>query len=108
LSRKRNSKATACRPVATCDGFFYRNQKVSGYRRGQTPPWKSLLYLSNIAAEVTCGKPPRQACVAEKILHRDKLFEKPPIGKWRIHLGSHLDEVLGDGTGVTVCAFRPA
>ena len=83
---------------ATCDGFFYRNQKVAVIGGGNTAV-EEALYLANIASEVTLVHR-RQQFRAEKIL-MDKLMEKVNSGKIRLELDSVLDEVLGDDSGVT-------
>jgi len=83
---------------ATCDGFFYRNQKVAVIGGGNTAV-EEALYLANIASEVTLVHR-RQQFRAEKIL-MDKLMEKVDSGKIRLELDSVLDEVLGDDSGVT-------
>ena len=83
---------------ATCDGFFYRNQKVAVIGGGNTAV-EEALYMANIASEVTVVHR-RQQFRAEKILV-DKLMEKVGSGKVRLELDSVLDEVLGDDSGVT-------
>lgn len=83
---------------ATCDGFFYKKQKVAVIGGGNTAV-EEALYLSNIAAEVTLVHR-RDALRSEKIL-QDKLFEKEKNGNVTIAWDSVLDEVLGDDTGVT-------
>ena len=83
---------------ATCDGFFYRNQKVAVIGGGNTAV-EEALYLANIASEVTLVHR-RQQFRAEKILV-DKLMERVNSGKVRLELDSVLDEVLGDDSGVT-------
>lgn len=83
---------------ATCDGFFYRNQKVAVIGGGNTAV-EEALYLANIASEVTLVHR-RQQFRSEKILV-DKLMEKVDSGKVRLELDSVLDEVLGDDSGVT-------
>ena len=83
---------------ATCDGFFYRNQKVAVIGGGNTAV-EEALYLSNIASEVTLVHR-RDALRAEKIL-QDHLFEKEKNGNIKIAWNHVLDEVLGDATGVT-------
>ena len=83
---------------ATCDGFFYKAQKVAVIGGGNTAV-EEALYLSNIAAEVTLVHR-RDALRSEKIL-QDKLFEKAKNGNVIIEWDSVLDEVLGDDTGVT-------
>ena len=88
---------------ATCDGFFYRNQKVAVIGGGNTAV-EEALYLANIASEVTLVHR-RQQFRAEKIL-MDKLMEKVASGKIRLELDSVLDEVLGDDSGVTGIRVR--
>jgi thioredoxin reductase (NADPH) len=83
---------------ATCDGFFYKNQKVAVIGGGNTAV-EEALYLANIASEVTLVHR-RDALRSEKIL-QDKLFEKEKNGNVTIAWDSVLDEVLGDDTGVT-------
>jgi thioredoxin reductase (NADPH) len=83
---------------ATCDGFFYRNQKVAVIGGGNTAV-EEALYLSNIAAEVTLVHR-RDALRAEKILQQ-QLFDKAEHGNVRLAWNHVLDEVLGDNTGVT-------
>lgn len=88
---------------ATCDGFFYRKQKVAVIGGGNTAV-EEALYLSNIAEEVTLVHR-RDKLRAEKIL-QDKLFEKEKNGNVRIIWDHTLDEVLGDETGVTGMRIR--
>lgn len=83
---------------ATCDGFFYKGQKVAVIGGGNTAV-EEALYLSNIAAEVTLVHR-RDELRAEKIL-QDKLFEKEKNGNVNIIWDHVLDEVLGDDNGVT-------
>lgn len=83
---------------ATCDGFFYKGQKVAVIGGGNTAV-EEALYLSNIAAEVTLVHR-RDSLRSEKIL-QDKLFEKAKNGNVNIVWDSVLDEVLGDDSGVT-------
>ncbi|MDO3382064.1 thioredoxin-disulfide reductase [Gilvimarinus algae] len=80
---------------ATCDGFFYRDQKVAVVGGGNTAV-EEALYLSNIASEVTLIHR-RDSLRSEKIL-QDKLFAKENI---KILWNHTLDEVLGDNSGVT-------
>jgi len=83
---------------ATCDGFFYRNQKVAVIGGGNTAV-EEALYLSNIASEVTLVHR-RDALRSEKIL-QDRLFEKEKNGNITIQWNHELEEVLGDDMGVT-------
>ena len=88
---------------ATCDGFFYRNQKVAVVGGGNTAI-EETLYLANIASEVTLVHR-RQQFRAEKIMV-DKLMEKVNSGNVRLELNATLDEVLGDDSGVTGIRLR--
>jgi len=83
---------------ATCDGFFYKGQKVAVIGGGNTAV-EEALYLSNIASHVTLIHR-RDALRSEKIL-QTQLFEKEKNGNISIEWNSQLDEVLGDDTGVT-------
>lgn len=83
---------------ATCDGFFYRNQKVAVVGGGNTAV-EEALYLSNIASEVTIIHR-RDQFSSEKILAKH-LMEKAENGNIKIEFNSELDEVLGDNMGVT-------
>ncbi|GAA5215146.1 thioredoxin-disulfide reductase [Corallincola platygyrae] len=83
---------------ATCDGFFYRNQKVAVVGGGNTAV-EEALYLSNIAAEVHLIHR-RDQFRSEKIL-TDRLMQKVEEGNIVLHLDRTLDEVLGDDMGVT-------
>ncbi|MFG0886211.1 thioredoxin-disulfide reductase [Vibrio sp. CJQ_6] len=83
---------------ATCDGFFYRNQKVAVVGGGNTAV-EEALYLSNIAAEVHLIHR-RDSFRAEKILI-NRLMDKVENGNIVLHTDRTLDEVLGDEMGVT-------
>lgn len=88
---------------ATCDGFFYRNQKVAVIGGGNTAV-EEALYLSHIASEVNVVHR-RDRFRSEKILS-DKLEQKAVNGNVRIHWNSVLEEVLGDDGGVTGMRIR--
>ncbi len=83
---------------ATCDGFFYRNQKVAVIGGGNTAV-EEALYLSNICSEVVLVHR-RDKLRAEKML-QDKLFDKEKNGNITIEWNQNLSEVLGDDSGVT-------
>lgn len=91
----RGKGVSAC---ATCDGFFYRNQKVAVVGGGNTAV-EEALFLSNIADHVTVIHR-RDKFRSEKILS-DKLMEKAKNGNVSIEWNHELDEVLGDDSGVT-------
>jgi thioredoxin-disulfide reductase len=82
---------------ATCDGFFYRDQKVAVVGGGNTAV-EEALYLSNIASEVILIHR-RDALRSEKILQA-RLLEKAKNGNVTIMWNNTLDEILGDDTGV--------
>ncbi|ACT07203.1 thioredoxin reductase [Dickeya chrysanthemi Ech1591] len=90
---------------ATCDGFFYRNQKVAVVGGGNTAV-EEALYLSNIAAEVHLIHR-RDSFRAEKILI-DRLMAKVSSGNIVLHTNRTLDEVVGDEMGVTGVRLREA
>lgn len=88
---------------ATCDGFFYRNQKVAVVGGGNTAV-EEALYLSNIASEVHLIHR-RDTFRSEKILI-DRLMDKVANGNIVLHTNRTLDEVLGDDMGVTAVRIR--
>lgn len=88
---------------ATCDGFFYRNQRVAVIGGGNTAV-EEALYLANIAEEVVVVHR-RDGLRAEKVL-QDRLFAREREGKVRILWNHVLDEVLGDDSGVTGVRLR--
>lgn len=83
---------------ATCDGFFYRDQKVAVIGGGNTAV-EEALYLSNICKEVVLIHR-RDSLRSEKIL-QDRLLEKARSGNVTLLWNHTLDEVLGDDQGVT-------
>ena len=91
----RGRGVSAC---ATCDGFFYKNQKVAVIGGGNTAV-EEALYLSNIASEVVVVHR-RDEFRSEKILS-NQLRKKAAEGNITLELDQVLDEVLGDQSGVT-------
>ena len=90
---------------ATCDGFFYRNQKVAVIGGGNTAV-EEALYLANIAKEVVVVHR-RDTFRSEKIL-RDRLLDRAENGNVTLELNHVLDEVLGDEMGVTGMRIKHA
>ena len=90
----RGRGVSAC---ATCDGFFFRGQRVAVIGGGNTAV-EEALYLSNIAAHVTLVHR-RDRLRAEKIL-QDRLMKRAHEGKVDLVWNHAVDEILGDDTGV--------
>jgi thioredoxin reductase (NADPH) len=88
---------------ATCDGFFYKDQKVAVVGGGNTAV-EEALYLSNICSHVTLIHR-RDSLKSEKIL-QDRLIARVREGKVTILWNHTLDEVLGDKSGVNSLRLR--
>jgi thioredoxin reductase (NADPH) len=91
----RGRGVSAC---ATCDGFFFRGQRVAVIGGGNTAV-EEALYLSNIASHVTLVHR-RDRLRAEKLL-QDRLFERQRAGVLDIAWNHAVQDVLGDDSGVT-------
>jgi len=98
LPSEQNFRGRGVSACATCDGFFFKNQRVAVVGGGNTAV-EEALYLTNIASHVTLVHR-RDSLRAEKILQQH-LFEKEREGKVRILWNHAIDEVLGDDSGVT-------
>jgi thioredoxin reductase (NADPH) len=97
LESEEKFKGRGVSACATCDGFFFRGQRVAVVGGGNTAV-EEALYLSNIASHVTLIHR-RDKLRAEKIL-QDHLFERQRAGAVDIVWNHTVDEVLGDETGV--------
>jgi thioredoxin reductase (NADPH) len=98
----RGKGVSAC---ATCDGFFFRKQRVAVIGGGNTAV-EEALYLSNIAEHVTIVHR-RDKFRAEKIL-QDRVFDLQRKGKIDIAWNHAVDEILGDESGVTGVRLQSA
>jgi thioredoxin reductase (NADPH) len=91
----RGRGVSAC---ATCDGFFYRGQRVAVVGGGNTAV-EEAIYLTNIAEHVTLIHR-RDKLRAEAIL-QDRLRALAAQGKVSFLWDHAVSEVLGDDNGVT-------
>ena len=98
LESEEKFKGRGVSACATCDGFFFRGQRVAVVGGGNTAV-EEALYLSNIASHVTLIHR-RDKLRSEKIL-QDHLFERQRAGAVEIVWNHTVDEVLGNETGVT-------
>ncbi|WP_457913787.1 thioredoxin-disulfide reductase [Candidatus Gillettellia adelgis] len=103
LPSEENFKGRGVSACATCDGFFYRNQKVAVIGGGNTAI-EETLYLSNIASTVHLIHR-RNSFRAEKILV-NRLMKKVQNSNITLHTNYELDEVLGNQRGVTGVRIR--
>jgi len=99
LESENKFKGKGVSACATCDGFFYRNQKVVVIGGGNTAV-EEALFLSNLASHVTLIHR-RDKLRAEKILIDHLMKKKESTGKIDIAWNSVVDEILGNEQGVT-------
>jgi thioredoxin reductase (NADPH) len=98
--KNRGRGVSAC---ATCDGFFFRGQRVAVVGGGNTAV-EEALYLANITEHVTLVHR-RDKLRAEKIM-QERLFAQERAGKITILWNHAVEEVLDDGQGVNGLAVR--
>lgn len=98
LPSEENFRGRGVSACATCDGFFFKNQKVAVVGGGNTAV-EEALYLANIASHVTLVHR-RDTLRAEKIL-QEHLFEREREGRVKLLWNHSVHEVLGDDNGVT-------
>ena len=90
----RGKGVSAC---ATCDGFFFRKQRVAVVGGGNTAV-EEALYLSNIADHVTLVH--RRDKLRCEAIMQDRLFERAREGKITLAWNRTVEEIVGDDTGV--------
>jgi len=95
LPSEEKFKGKGVSACATCDGFFYKGQKVAVLGGGNTAV-EEALYLANLASHVTLVHR-RDQLRAEKTL-ADRIQAKENV---TIAWDSILDEILGNDQGVT-------
>ncbi len=106
LSSEEVFKGKGVSACATCDGFFYRDQRVIVVGGGNTAV-EETLYLSNLVSHVTLIHR-RDKLRAEKIMVDHLLNKKASTGKIDIAWNSIIDEIIGTDQGVTNVRIKNA
>lgn len=99
LPSEEKFKGKGVSACATCDGFFYRNQKVVVVGGGNTAV-EEALYLANLASEVILIHR-RDKLRAEKILIDHLMKKAETSGKIKFEWNSVVEEIVGNDAGVT-------
>jgi thioredoxin reductase (NADPH) len=99
LPSEQTFKGKGVSACATCDGFFYRNQRVVVIGGGNTAV-EEALYLANLASHVTLVHR-RDKLRAEKIMIDHLKHKKETAGNIDFVWNSVVDEIIGDASGVT-------
>jgi thioredoxin reductase (NADPH) len=97
----RGRGVSAC---ATCDGFFFRGQRVAVVGGGNTAV-EEALYLAHIAAHVTLVHR-RERLRAEKMLQQ-RLLREVEAGRMTVVWNHTVAEVLGDERGMNGVRLQP-
>lgn len=98
LPSEETFKGRGVSACATCDGFFYKGERVAVVGGGNTAA-EEALFLANIASHVTLIHR-RDKLRAERTL-ANHVEEKARTGNLDVAWNQVLDEVLGDDSGVT-------
>lgn len=99
LASEEKFKGKGVSACATCDGFFYRNQKVVVIGGGNTAV-EEAIYLANLASHVTLIHR-RDKLRAEKIMIDHLMQKQKTAGNIDFSWNSVVEEILGNEQGAT-------